>query len=112
MPEARARGYFRGFPDSIWNREAFQYEPGAQARDAEILGNIRSLALRARICATLRLALRASIGSRSDFKLARDLFHKMRARILKVATSELTEQESFRRTQSLAGSRVLLTVGC
>ncbi len=37
------------------NRKAFQYKPDAQARDAEILGNIRSLALRACIFATSKL---------------------------------------------------------
>ena len=43
------------------NREAFQYKPDAQARDVEILGNIRSLALRACICTTSKLVRRACI---------------------------------------------------
>ncbi len=43
--------------------EAFQYKPDAQARDPEILGKIRSLALRACICATSKFMRRVVITS-------------------------------------------------
>jgi hypothetical protein len=52
----------------IKKSEAFQYKPDAQARDAEILGKIRSLALRACICATSKLTLRGGICAEANKK--------------------------------------------